>query len=145
MCRPPLPLFSLSPWERLGEGLRTTNTPNNEPQEFPMTIANSNEVTVSGDGSSEWLKIPTDGDRIYPTVSVGNANNTWGASTKAALEYCTDATKSAPISVPLREQDNATAIVFTENDQRTLENMRGYVRINVTGYSGSDPITLSIV
>ena len=110
-----------------------------------MTIAIGNEVVVSTDGASDWLKIPTDGDRVYPTVSVGNANNVWGGSTTAALEYCTDATKSSPIPVPLREQDNTTAIVFSANDQRTLENMRGYVRIKVANYSGSDPITLSIV
>jgi hypothetical protein len=106
-----------------------------------MAIAPGNIATVSANGSSAWVRLPNDGD-LYPIVTVGNDGNTWGGSTSAALEFCPDATAAAPVPAPIEKDD--VAVAFTANACRVLEQFRGFVRITVTNYSGSDPISIVV-
>lgn len=107
-----------------------------------MAISAHNIAPVSADGVSDWVRLPNDGD-LQPLVTVGNADNTWGGSTEAALEYCPDATAAAVIPAPVEK--DGTPVVFTANGARVLEQFRGFVRINVSSYAGSDPISIVVV
>ena len=110
-----------------------------------MSIASGNKATVSTDGVSAWVRIPARQDNQYPMLVVGNPDNNWGGSTAAAVEICPDATIGNPIPAPLRESDNTTAVSFSSNDYRVLENVQGFARISVTDYVGSDDLTIQIV
>ncbi|QDV26351.1 hypothetical protein [Aureliella helgolandensis] len=108
-----------------------------------MAISKSSLVTVNANGVSDWVKIPSDGDRVGATVTVGNASATWGEATEALLEYCPDPTQEEVIVVPVK--DAGESVVFTENDMKVLEDVRGSLRINVSSYAGSAPISLHVV
>lgn len=109
-----------------------------------MAIAARNVTTVSGNGVSDWVKLPADGDRVLTTITVGNASNAWGGSTVAALEYCADATLGDE-AVPTPVKSGESEVSFSENGNVVLENVRGYVRINVANYSGSSVLSLQVV
>lgn len=110
-----------------------------------MAIESGNKVTLSDNGTSDWVKIPSGPDKTFPRIIVGNASNTWGASTSAAVQITGDATAEDPIPCPLLEADNATPVAFTENGHRVIENSYGFARIVITNYAGSSPITMQIV
>lgn len=107
-----------------------------------MAIAAGNRVQLSDNGSSAWVKIPANGDLNHPSVQVGNGNNAWGGSTAAALEFTLDPSASEVLVSPVKKSD--AAISFTGNDYEVLEQAQGYVRITVTDYSGSEPISLHV-
>lgn len=104
----------------------------------------STRKTVSDNGASAWIALPADGDRIHASVTVGNGNNSWGGSTAAALEYTPDATADEPIVCPVVDKDG-NAVSFTVNGFHPLENIRGSVRISVSNYSGSEPLSIHVV
>lgn len=108
-----------------------------------MAISPRNVTTISGNGASDWIKLPADGDRLLSTVTVGNPGNTWGGSTVAELEYCPDATLG-DAAVPSPVKEGTTPVAFSENGNAVLENVRGFVRVVVSNYAGSDPLSLHV-
>lgn len=97
-----------------------------------MAIATSNSATVSGNVSSDWVRL-REGEN-----SVSITSDTWGGSTTAALEKSDDGTEDTMSPCKIGTE----AISLTGND-RFIVDGPGYVRITVANYSGSDPITIA--
>lgn len=96
-----------------------------------MAISVSNAEVLSDNGATPWIPLR----RGLNSISVSSA--AWDAGTVAALEQSDEAEEVSVSPVKIA----GVAVELAAND-RIMVYGPGYIRMAVTGYLTSDPITL---
>lgn len=100
-----------------------------------MTISTSSTITLSANGTSDWVRLPM---ASANTLAIYSTN--WAGS-QLSFQFSVDAT--AAKAVPLPDPDSPGSPYATSSNDSLIVDGSGYVRATLSSYGGT-PVTFAV-